>query len=57
MRGAARDPNTDGSGVVRSHVDSSGLYGVGSDKSRRKQGPGEVKDPRKAQASCSGWGQ
>lgn len=34
-----------------------GLHGVGSEKSRRKQGPGEVRDPRRAQASCSGWGQ
>lgn len=34
-----------------------GLHGMGSEKSRRKQGPGEVRDPRRAQASCSGWGQ
>lgn len=34
-----------------------GLHGMGSTKSRRKQGPGEVRDPRRAQASCSGWGQ
>lgn len=56
-RGPARDPSTDGSGGVRSCVDSSGLHGVGSEKSRRKQGPGKVRDPRRAQASGSGWGQ
>lgn len=51
----ARDQTQSASGGVRSYVDSSGLHGVGGEKSRRKQGPGEVRDPLKA--SCSGWGQ
>lgn len=40
-----------------SDVEGNGLHGLGGETSWRKQGPGERRDPRKTQTSCSGWGQ